>query len=151
MGHGGTYLTGFAKEIAEQVRIHHLLMGTSGLSFPEHDHQRIFHSKQEQHECHRQAKLDAAPGAGSKKPGWGAEVVVQIVEAVTGMTAHIVEDRWELGRGGPHPGSCTYWSVYPDTGWVGVVLGNHNDIPLGEIVGKQSQAITGASPGDGDG
>ena len=30
----GTYLTGFATEIAEQVRIHHLLMGTSGLSFP---------------------------------------------------------------------------------------------------------------------
>lgn len=32
------------------------------------------------------AKLVAAPGAGSNKPGWGADVVVQIVEAVTGMT-----------------------------------------------------------------
>ena len=30
----GTHLTGFAKDIAEQVTIHHLLSGTSGLSDP---------------------------------------------------------------------------------------------------------------------
>jgi CubicO group peptidase (beta-lactamase class C family) len=273
----GTYLTGFATQIAEQVRIHHLLIGTSGLSFPERDYQRIFHSKQEQHEYYqqytRQAWLVAAPGAGSEKPGWGADVVVQIVEAVTGMTfwdyvhehifgrcgmtgsayytrpqwladehiahsymkqadgswvdavrnldkdspypgmagqnnarnfvpdggfvtapdmarfaeglyngtvldppwadvytsvkapnfrgspgfttygptAHIVEGQWEIGRGGVHPGSSTYWSIYPDTGWVGVVLSNYDDIPLQEITGQQTQAITGASPGDGGG
>ncbi|MFF5263459.1 serine hydrolase domain-containing protein [Actinomadura viridis] len=273
----GAYLTGFAKEIAEQVRIHHLLMGTSGLSFPEHDHQRIFHSREEQHEYYRQytrqAKLVIAPGAGSDKPGWGADVTVQIVEAVTGMTfwdyvhehifrrcgmtgsafytrpqwladehiahsymkqadgsrvdavryldkdtsipgitgqnnarnfvpdggfvtapdlvrfaeglydgtvlapvwadvftsvkapnfrgspgfstygstAHIVEGQWELARSGTYPGSATHWSIYPDTGWVGVVLSNYDGIPLQEIIGRQRQAITGASPGDGDG
>lgn len=273
----GTYLTGFAKEIAEQVRVHHLLVGTSGLSFPERDYQRIFHSKEEQREYDqqfaRQATLVAAPGAGSEKPGWGSEVVVQIVEAVSGMTfwdyvqkdifercgmtgsgyytrpqwladehiarsymkqadgnrvdavrnldkdsphlgmagmnnarnfvpdggfvtapdmvrftealydgtvldppwadvytsvkapnfrgspgfatygptAHIVEGQWELGRGGLHPGSSTYYSIYPDSGWVGVILGNYDDIPLQEITGRQTQAITGAAPGDGGG
>ncbi|MFG1858621.1 serine hydrolase domain-containing protein [Actinomadura geliboluensis] len=273
----GTYLTGFAKEIAEQVRVHHLLVGTSGLSFPERDYQRIFHSEEEQREYDqqyaRQATLVAAPGAGSEKPGWGSEVVVQIVEAVSGMTfwdyvqkhifercgmtgsgyytrrqwladehiarsymrqadgsrvdavrnldkgsphpgmagmnnarnfvpdggfvtapdmvrfaealyngtvldprwadvytsvkapnfrgspgfatygptAHIVEGQWELGRGGPHPGSSTYYSIYPDSGWVGVILGNYDDIPLQEITGRQTQAITGAAPGDGGG
>ncbi|MFG2018405.1 serine hydrolase domain-containing protein [Actinomadura geliboluensis] len=273
----GTYLTGFAKEIAEQVRVHHLLVGTSGLSFPERDYQGIFHSEEEQREYDqqyaRQATLVAAPGAGSEKPGWGSEVVVQIVEAVSGMTfwdyvqkhifercgmtgsgyytrpqwladehiarsymrqadgsrvdavrnldkgsphpgmagmnnarnfvpdggfvtapdmvrfaealydgtvldppwadvytsvkapnfrgspgfatygptAHIVEGQWELGRGGPHPGSSTYYSIYPDSGWVGVILGNYDDIPLQEITGRQTQAITGAAPGDGGG
>lgn len=273
----GTYLTGFAKEIAEQVRVHHLLVGTSGLSFPERDYQRIFHSEEEQREYDqqyaRQATLVAAPGAGSEKPGWGSEVVVQIVEAVSGMTfwdyvqkhifercgmtgsgyytrpqwladehiarsymkqadgsrvdavrnldkdsphpgmagmnnarnfvpdggfvtapdmvrfaealydgtvldppwadvytsvkapnfrgspgfatygptAHIVEGQWELGRGGLHPGSSTYYSIYPDSGWVGVILSNYDDIPLQEITGRQTQAITGAAPGDGGG
>lgn len=273
----GTYLTGFAKETAEQVRVHHLLVGTSGLSFPERDYQRIFRSEEEQREYDqqyaRQATLVAAPGAGSEKPGWGSEVVVQIVEAVSGMTfwdyvrknifercgmtgsgyytrpqwladehiarsymkqadgsrvdavrnldkdsphpgmagmnnarnfvpdggfvtapdmvrfaealydgivldppwadvytsvkapnfrgspgfatygptAHIVEGQWELGRGGLHPGSSTYYSIYPDSGWVGVILSNYDDIPLQEITGRQTQAITGAAPGDGGG
>lgn len=273
----GTYLTGFATEIAEQVRIHHLLMGTSGLRFPAHDYRRVFHSKEEQQEYYRQytrqAQLGAAPGAGSNKPGWGSDVVVQIVEAVTGMTfwdyvhkhifgrcgmtgsayytrpqwladghvahsymkqadgsrvdavrnldkdspnpgmagqnnarnfvpdggfvtapdmvrfaealydgtvldpvwadvftsvkapnfrgspgfstygptAHMVEGQWELGRGGPHPGSFTYWSIYPYTGWFGVVLSNYDDIPVQEILGQQTKAVTGASPGDGGG
>lgn len=273
----GTYLTGFAKEIAEQVRVHHLLVGTSGLSFPERDYRRIFHSEEEQREYDqqyaRQATLVAAPGAGSEKPGWGSEVVVQIVEAVSGMTfwdyvqkhifercgmtgsgyytrpqwladehiarsymkqadgsrvdavrnldkgsphpgmagmnnarnfvpdggfvtapdmvrfaealydgtvldppwadvytsvkapnfrgspgfatygptAHIVEGQWELGRGGLHPGSSTYYSIYPDSGWIGVILSNYDDIPLQEITGRQTQAITGAAPGDGGG
>jgi CubicO group peptidase (beta-lactamase class C family) len=273
----GAYLTGFATEIAEQVRIHHLLVGTSGLSFPERDHRRVFHSEQEQRDFERdyarQATLVAAPGAGSEKPGWGAEVVVQIVEAVTGMTfrdyvhehvfarcgmtgsgyytrpqwltdphiahsymkqadgsrvdavrnldkesphpgmpgqnnarnfvpdggfvtapdlvrfaealydgtlldpawtdvftsvkapnfrgspgfttywspARIVAGRWELGRGGLHPGSSTFLSIYPDTGWAGVIVGNYDDLPLQEITGRQSQAITGVAPGEGGG
>jgi CubicO group peptidase (beta-lactamase class C family) len=265
----GTYLTGFTKDIAEQVRIHHLLMGTSGLAFPDHDYQRIFHSKDEQLDYYeqytRQATLLIAPGAGSNKPGWGADIIVQIVEAVTGMTfwdyvhehvfrrcgmtgsgyytrpqwltdehiahsymkqadgsrvdavrnldkgspsegmtgqnnarnfvpdggfvtapdmvrftealyggivldpvwadvytsvkapnfrgspgfstygptAHIVGGQWELGRGGPHPGSFSYWTVYPDTGWVGMILSNYDDIPLQGILGQQNQAILG--------
>jgi hypothetical protein len=61
------------------------------------------------------------------------------------------EGQWELSRGGVHPGSVTYWSIYPDTGWVGVVLSNYDDIPLLEILEQQTQAITGASPGGGGG
>jgi hypothetical protein len=68
-----------------------------------------------------------------------------------GPTAHIVEGQWELSRGGVHPGSVTHWSIYPDTGWVGVILSNYDDIPLQEILGQQTQAITGASPGGGGG
>ncbi|MFB4314921.1 hypothetical protein [Actinomadura sp. 21ATH] len=66
-----------------------------------------------------------------------------------GPPAHIVEGRWELSRGGIHPGSCGHWSIYPGTGWVGVVLTNNDDAPLREITGRQRQAITGASPGGG--
>jgi CubicO group peptidase (beta-lactamase class C family) len=62
----GTHLTGFAKENAEQVRIHHMLTGTTGLTAPELDWQRIFHSREEVHEFYqqysRQAKLEGAPG-----------------------------------------------------------------------------------------
>ena len=272
----GTYVTGFAKEVAERVRIHHLLLGTSGLSFPEHDYERVFHSKEEQLEYSRryarQAKPVTLPGAGSEKPGWGHEVVVQIIEAVTGMTfwdyvhehifkpcgmtgsgfftrpqwltdehiahsyikqadgsrvdavrnldkgspypgmaqnnaryfvpnggfvtapdmvrlveglydgtvldplwadvylsvkapnfrggsgfttydapTHMVAGQWEIGRGGPHPGSSTYYSIFPDTGWVGIVLSNYDDIPMMEILDNQSKAITGEPLDDGVG
>ncbi len=61
----GTHLTGFAKEIAEQVTIHHLLSSTSGLDTPDEDWQRVFHSREEVHEYYeqwaRQAKLVGVP------------------------------------------------------------------------------------------
>ncbi|PRX97937.1 serine hydrolase domain-containing protein [Allonocardiopsis opalescens] len=57
---------------------------------------------------------------------------------------HLVNGRqWEFGRGGSTAGSAANWSVYPDTGWVGVVLSNYDDIPLPEILQQQEQAITG--------
>ncbi|MEV7344119.1 serine hydrolase domain-containing protein [Streptomyces sp. NPDC093544] len=86
----GTFLTGFAKEIAEQVTIHHLLSGTSGLNTPAEDLQRIFQSREEVHEFYeqwaRQSTLVATPGTPTDHSG--AEVVIpaQIVEAVTGKT-----------------------------------------------------------------
>lgn len=40
-------------------------------------------------------------------------------------------------------GSGANWDIYPDTGWVGVVLSNYDDIPLQEILQQQTQAITG--------
>src|SRR5882757_6960317 len=43
----GKHLTGFAKEIAEQVTIHHLLTPLSGLDAPMPDWQRVFHSREE--------------------------------------------------------------------------------------------------------
>ncbi|MGA7817701.1 hypothetical protein [Caballeronia sp.] len=50
----GTYLTGYAKDIAQQVNIHNLLSGTSGLSGPDVDVQRIFYSRQEVREYYEQ-------------------------------------------------------------------------------------------------
>jgi CubicO group peptidase (beta-lactamase class C family) len=84
----GTYLTGFATEIAEQVRIHHLLTHP-GLSHPGYELQRNFRSREEVHEFYqqwtRQAKLEAAPGTGEGTAQAAVEIIAQIVEAVTGM------------------------------------------------------------------
>jgi CubicO group peptidase (beta-lactamase class C family) len=90
----GTHLTGFAKDIAEQVTIHQLLTSTSGLSDSEMDLRRIFYSREEVHEFFqqwtRQAKLAAVPGAGfnthSDGAAAGLNIAAQIVEAVTGTT-----------------------------------------------------------------
>ncbi|TDV56469.1 serine hydrolase domain-containing protein [Actinophytocola oryzae] len=67
---------------------------------------------------------------------------------------HLVDGRqWVFGRGGANAGSAANWDIYPDTGWVGVVLGNHDDIPFLEILQQQTQAITGrpADPPGGGG
>jgi CubicO group peptidase (beta-lactamase class C family) len=276
----GTHLTGFAPEIAEQVRIHHMLTGTTGLTAPELDLQRVFHSREEVHEFYqqytRQAKLEGLPDAASDRTSVGLEIVAQIVEAVTGMTywdyvhehvfgrcgmtgtayytrpqwlsdehiahsymrqadgsrvdavrnldkgspspyqpgknpgrnfidpvgdggfatapdlvrfahalrdgtvldrpwadvftapkkpnwrpkegqepvtspgfgtygpvAHIINGQWVLSRAGVNPGSSASWQIYPDTGWVGVVLSNYDDVPLREISEREVQAVTG--------
>jgi CubicO group peptidase (beta-lactamase class C family) len=86
----GTYLTGYAKDIAEQVNIHQLLSGTSGLSSPDVDVQRIFDSQQEVREYYdhwaRQSKLVAAPGTSTGHEGSDIAIPAQIVEAVSGVT-----------------------------------------------------------------
>jgi CubicO group peptidase (beta-lactamase class C family) len=87
----GTYLTGFAKDIAEQVTIHQMLSGSSGLSSPDVDVQRIFYSREEVQEYWaqwaRQATLAAAPGTPNNSHE-GADVAIPalIVEAVAGTT-----------------------------------------------------------------
>ena len=270
----GTHLTGIATDIAEQVTIHHLLTGTSGIDAPDLDVHRIFNSREEVHEYEeqwtRQATLAGVPGAGytGHTAGGGAAgaLAAQIVEAVTGTTfwdymhehvfgragmtgsayytrdqwltdehiahpymrqpdgsridaihhldkdslsqqgphenpgrsfignvfatapdlvrfAHALADgtvldrpyadlytgaklpgpadapepsfraysgpihlingrQWEFGRGGSTGGVSANWNVYPDTGWVGVVLSNYDDIPM-EVTDLQTQAITG--------
>ncbi|MFF3667078.1 serine hydrolase domain-containing protein [Microtetraspora malaysiensis] len=276
----GTHLKGYAKDIAEQVTIHHLLSGTSGLNTPDEDVQRIFQSRKEVHEYHkqwaRQSKVVAPPGTPTGHSGADVAIPAQIVEAVTGMTywdyvqesifkrcgmtgsafytrpqwltdkhiahpymkvadgsvvdavrnldqgspypyvlgknpgrsfidapgdggfatapdlvrfAHalgdgtvldrpwadvltgakiphgsasfgaygipvsIVNGQWVFGRAGGNPGVGANWSIYPYTGWVGVILSNRDSdgVSLQEIIGRQTQAITGASPGDGGG
>jgi CubicO group peptidase (beta-lactamase class C family) len=86
----GTHLTGFAKDIAEQVNIHQLLSGTSGLSSPDVDVQRIFRSREEVREYYeqwaRRAKLVAAPGTPTDHEGAEIAIPAQIVEAVAGTT-----------------------------------------------------------------
>jgi CubicO group peptidase (beta-lactamase class C family) len=86
----GAHLKGFAKEIAEQVTIHHLLSGTSGLSSPDDDVQRIFQSREEaQQFCEqwaRQAKLAAPVGTPTDHAGAEVALPAQIVQAVSGKT-----------------------------------------------------------------
>ncbi|MET8698384.1 serine hydrolase domain-containing protein [Kitasatospora sp. NPDC004723] len=271
----GTHLKGYAKDIAEQVTIHHLLSGTSGLSTPDEDVQRVFQSREEVHEYHeqwvRQSVLVAAPGSRTSHSGADVGIPALIVEAVSGKTywdyvqenvfgrcgmtssafhtrprwltdehiAHpymtladggqvdavrnldkgsprpdvlgknpgrsfidtpgdggfatapdlvrfacalgdgtvlhrpwaelltgakiphsgssfgaydmpvrIANGQWVFGRGGGNPGVSASWNIYPYTGWVGVVLGNCDDLPLQEITSRETQAITGASPSD---
>jgi CubicO group peptidase (beta-lactamase class C family) len=100
----GACLKGFAKEIAEQVTIHHLLTSTSGLNHPEQDLQRIFHSREEVHEFYqqwtRQAKLEAVPGTGFGGTGAVFAIAAQIVEAVTGTTYWDYVHEHIFGRSG---------------------------------------------------
>ncbi|WP_433332278.1 serine hydrolase domain-containing protein [Spirillospora sp. CA-294931] len=86
----GTFLTGYAKEIAEKVTIHHMLTGTSGMKTPDEDVKRIFQSQKEVHEFYerwaRQATPEAPPGTSSSHSGAEVAIPAQIIEAVTGQT-----------------------------------------------------------------
>jgi CubicO group peptidase (beta-lactamase class C family) len=86
----GKHLQGFPAEIAEKVRIHHLLHGESGLSHPPHDVRRVFHSREEVHEYYeqwtRQATVVFPPGADRDRTGGNFSIAAQIVEKVAGMT-----------------------------------------------------------------
>lgn len=85
----GTYLTGFAPGIAEQVTIHDLLAGTSGLGVPDEDVQRIFHSRDDVQaywkQWVQQATQIAPPGTPIGHDGADIGIPALILEAVTGM------------------------------------------------------------------
>jgi CubicO group peptidase (beta-lactamase class C family) len=59
------------------------------------------------------------------------------------MPVAITNGQWVFGRAGANPGVAASWNIYPDTGWVGVVLGNCDGLPLQEIAGQEVQAVTG--------
>lgn len=87
----GTYLTGFTKDIADQVTIHEMFVGTSGLLTPDEDLRRVFTSREEVRQYHeqwtRQATLGFTPGTDlDNHSGATFMIPVQIVEAVTGQT-----------------------------------------------------------------
>ncbi|MGM1064990.1 serine hydrolase domain-containing protein [Saccharothrix sp. Mg75] len=68
------------------------------------------------------------------------------------MPISIVGDQWTIGRGGGTGGGGATWTVYPDTGWVGVVLANYDDFPLLEMGIAETEAVTGVEldpPGGG--
>ncbi len=280
----GIHLKGYPADIADQVTIHHLLSGTSGLDTPAEDVQHIFQSRQEVQDYYeqwaRQAKVVAPPGTPTNHSGANVAIPAQIVEAVTGRTywdyvqenifgrcgmtgagffsrpqwlsdehlAHpymtladgsqvdavrnldkgspypyelgrnpgrsfvdapgdggfatapdlvrfaqaltdgtvldrpfadlltgakmphlkppegqppspypsfeaysmpvnIRSGQWIFGRGGANPGVGANWNIYPYTGWVGVILGNCDSMPLQEMGEQQNQAILGGSGG----
>ncbi|WP_169988766.1 MULTISPECIES: serine hydrolase [unclassified Microbispora] len=70
-----------------------------------------------------------------------------------GISIDIVNGQWMFQRAGGNPGVGANWSIYPDTGWVGVILGNSDSegVSLQDMIGRETQAITGASPDGGSG
>lgn len=63
-----------------------------------------------------------------------------------GPSAEIIGGQWAYQRAGGNPGVCANWSSYPDTGWIGVILGNIDDVPLVDLIGREAQAVTGVAP-----
>ncbi len=67
------------------------------------------------------------------------------------LPVHIVGGQTVIGRGGGNPGVCANWDIYPDTGWVGVILANCDGVPLQELVQLEMQAVTGQPVSSGGG
>ncbi|WP_433544465.1 serine hydrolase domain-containing protein (plasmid) [Streptomyces sp. CA-294286] len=59
------------------------------------------------------------------------------------MPVGIVNGQWLKGRAGVNPGSFASWNIYPDTGWVGVILGNQDGAPFPQIIEREMQAVLG--------
>lgn len=59
------------------------------------------------------------------------------------MPVHIVDGQWVWSRGGGNPGVGANWTVYPYTGWVGVILSNIDGVPLQEMAEQETQAVMG--------
>ncbi|MFB9237722.1 serine hydrolase domain-containing protein [Plantactinospora siamensis] len=68
-----------------------------------------------------------------------------------GPSAQIIGGQWMFERAGGNPGVGANWSIYPDTGWVGVILGNSDGVSLVDVIGQEIQAVTGVAPDDGSG
>ncbi|MET3429762.1 CubicO group peptidase (beta-lactamase class C family) [Actinoplanes tereljensis] len=71
--------------------------------------------------------------------------------AAYGLSLDIVGGQSAYQRAGGNPGVGANWSIYPDTGWTGVILSNHDNFPLVEMLGQEVQAITGVAPGESEG
>ncbi|GAA0897704.1 serine hydrolase domain-containing protein [Virgisporangium ochraceum] len=69
-----------------------------------------------------------------------------------GPVVEIAAGQWVWQRSGGNPGVGATWSIYPDTGWVGVILGNHDrNASLVDMILQEMKAVTGADPGTGGG
>ncbi|WAL98730.1 serine hydrolase domain-containing protein [Streptomyces sp. Je 1-369] len=59
------------------------------------------------------------------------------------MPVSLIDGQWLNGRAGVNPGSLASWNIYPDSGWVGVILGNYDDVPFTEIIEQEMRAVLG--------
>jgi CubicO group peptidase (beta-lactamase class C family) len=62
-----------------------------------------------------------------------------------GPPASIVGGQWVIQRAGGNAGICANWTIYPDTGWVGVILANHDNVPLLELIERETRAVTASA------
>lgn len=76
---------------------------------------------------------------GAKRPGFGSTSY----EAYTLPIQVVKGPQWLYGRGGSTGGVGANWNIYPDTGWVGVVLTNRDDTPFVDILNREINAVTG--------
>ncbi|MFI0982033.1 serine hydrolase domain-containing protein [Streptomyces sp. NPDC021093] len=89
-------------------------------------------------------KIPHAPQGGGLAPRRQATVVDASFGAYQ-MPVGIVNGQWLKGRAGVNPGSFASWNIYPDTGWVGVILGNQDGAPFPQIIEQEMQAVLGPS------
>ncbi|MFC6879092.1 MULTISPECIES: serine hydrolase domain-containing protein [Actinomadura] len=87
----GTYLDGFAADVAKHVTVHHLLTHTAGLGDPRRDPtppKKVYNSVEEQMrdlaESLRKEELEFPPGTRGAYSSSGMDVLGEIVEKVSG-------------------------------------------------------------------
>ncbi|WP_252436991.1 serine hydrolase domain-containing protein [Pseudonocardia humida] len=70
-----------------------------------------------------------------------------------GPPGRVLDGQWVVARAGGNAGSGANWTIYRDTGWVGVILSNYDDFPLIEMIQQENEAVTGFAepPGGGGG
>ena len=76
---------------------------------------------------------------GAKTPG----PVPRAYAAYTLPTQIIKGPQWVYGRGGSTGGVGANWNIYPDTGWVGVLLSNRDDTRFLDVLVREANAIAG--------
>ncbi|WP_217144876.1 serine hydrolase [Streptomyces sp. AC627_RSS907] len=87
------------------------------------------------------AKIPLAPQGGGLRGGRATPADASFAAYM--MPVSLVNGQWVNGRAGVNPGSVASWNIYPDTGWVGVILGNYDDVPFQEIIQREMQAVIG--------
>jgi CubicO group peptidase (beta-lactamase class C family) len=68
-----------------------------------------------------------------------------------GPPGRVLNGQWVVERAGGNAGSGASWTVYRDSGWVGVILANYDDFPLIEMIQAENLAVTGYSDPSGGG
>ncbi|GAB2567073.1 serine hydrolase [Paractinoplanes abujensis] len=70
-----------------------------------------------------------------------------------GTVADILGGQAAYQRAGGNPGVAANWSIYPHTGWAGVILVNRDaeGVSLQDLIGREMRAVTGVAPGGGTG
>ncbi|WP_347814008.1 serine hydrolase [Actinomadura sp. KC06] len=88
-------------------------------------------------------KLPLAPEGGGLARRAGRTAPADAGFGAYQMPVSLVRGQWVWARAGANPGVGANWTIYPDTGWVGVILTNHDGAPLWEIIEQETQAVIG--------